>query len=1032
MNIKEILDKIAEGLKQTSPTNNDGDFDNEKPYSVVMPKTEQEIRDDYLKSYTTLFETYHIPDIEEVLENQNTQLTKIFTHLFVFLNNKDNQIISSDGQVFTKTSIAVAAQSLLPQLFKLNQLGLANTSIDEDSKETFKKAADYFLNLNDLISNSNGVYTLQDAKDFVEVMDDLIKQIEGVFASANLGDTYTIDYSNFIYNLNACRTNIQSLYEKAFSEAESLTKFNDSNDSIENHLDEIVLTKTDSSSVANHISTFISQCETKHHDFSRLATVLKNYELLSKQELASYLLEFGNISVDGEDFLGGFLLSHNISSMVREFSSIMQEVKSLKDSSGKFSYSQIDPEAFDTLKTVVQKTTFPQGDFVESVKDLFHTSSSTVIDMPKFILTLRSHLMDNPIFNGILTTKNLSNENFEMFATKENIMSLMGCVCEALNEYYQNSPLSVHTNLKFDITQEYPDGMESVPLAALSHSLNTYTLKIYENSIEKAIERHKDNPIFLFEFIVTSIIHEFGHYADLVSNFTDNNNQNKQEDEKSNILSRLDFSTLLLLTLTSPSIQEYLNSNEVFKSASEEKKLKYIYVLVNDLKNILNYNEYADDTKEMFARYFSYETMDMLLDLLKVTPTINPENIEYLKSHLHESASIISASKEFQIESNKARELLKNLSEELSSVIDPIYLSRLLTKWENIPAFNLNFDGLVNPVSISDFDKKSKQLLESYITSLSPNQVSELAVASIDRKCPELFDFICKHIDSLDHDMIKANESNSLTLSKIDELVKTLDESMATADQSVSMESVCKFIYNEIFKLNIQSPSINKYLSQILNLADEAKKCDTLMFNKELAMNSIYEKLIVSLANLDEELFKNTPAIVQIYNSINQDIEPIIKLVEERANVDENKLSAYNIDFKNSEIFKYLSDEKFKEIFDYFIKTQNLNAIYLITYNLPYHREEYSMFNNSDTANLDYYAKQLMSLPKTKKLSKCYIETFSGLCHYLDDESEIAKAARQEKELIINEFDQMNEYIDETFVKPPIPALPDGTQNSNE
>ena len=88
---------------------------------------------------------------------------------------------------------------------------------------------------------------MQDAKDFVEVMNDLIKKIESVFAEANFGDTYTIDYSNFIYNLNACRTNIQSLYEKAYAEAESSIRFNDPNDSVENHLNEVSLTETDSS-----------------------------------------------------------------------------------------------------------------------------------------------------------------------------------------------------------------------------------------------------------------------------------------------------------------------------------------------------------------------------------------------------------------------------------------------------------------------------------------------------------------------------------------------------------------------------------------------------------------------------------------------------------------------------------------------------------------------------------------------------------------------------------------------------------------
>ena len=38
-------------------------------------------------------------------------------------------------------------------------------------------------------------------------------------------------------------------------------------------------------------------------------------------------------------------------------------------------------------------------------------------------------------------------------------------------------------------------------------------IEINYMAIDKAIERYKDNPIFLFEFIVTSIVHEFGHYC---------------------------------------------------------------------------------------------------------------------------------------------------------------------------------------------------------------------------------------------------------------------------------------------------------------------------------------------------------------------------------------------------------------------------------------------------------------------------------------------------------------------------------------
>lgn len=1031
MDIKEILDKIADALKHTTHTD-DGSFDDEKKPRVIIPKTEQETRDDYLKTYTSLFETYKFPDIEEVLVKQDKNVKEIFKHLSTYIQNSDNQIVGSNGQVYTKTSIAIAAQSLLPQLLKLNKLGLAKIDVDEEIKNSLEQTADYFLHADKLFLQLTGIYTLQDAKDFVEIMDDLIKKIERVFANANLGDLYTIDYSNFIYNLNACRNNVQSLYEKAYAEAENAISFTDANDSVKNHLNEISLTETDSSSVTNHINSFISLCETKYNDFSRLEEVLKSRELLSKEEISAYLSEFGNISINEEDFSRGFILLHKINPLLRKISDIVKEIKMFKKSIDKYFYSDINSEDFDILKTVISKTTFIETEFVEPLKDLFHTSSSNVIDMPKFILILRSHLMNNPIFNSILTTKNLSNENFEMLATKENLITLMGCVCEALNEYYQSSPLSIYTSFRFDISQDYPTKMESIPLAAISNSLNTYTLKIFENSIDKAIERYKDNPIFLFEFIVTSIIHEFGHYADLVSDLT-NNNQKEQEDKQSNILSDLDFSSLFLLTIVSPSIQEYLNSNELFKSASEEKKLKYLYVLVNDLKNILNYNEYADNKKEMFARYFSYESMDMLLDLLKVTPSVNPENVEYLKARLHESSSIISSSKEFQIESNKARELLKNLSEELGSVIDPIYLSRLLTKWTNIPAFNLNFDGLVDPVSINDFDKKSKQLLEDYIKSLSPDQVYELAMASIDRNCPELFDFIYEHTESLNHQTIKSNKNNALIFSKIDELIKMLDEAMSLANQSVSMEHVCKFVYGQIFELNIQNPIVNKYLSQILNLESEAKKCDLARFDKELTMHAIYDKLIVALANLDEELYKQVPAMVKVYNSLNQDIEPIIKLVEEHSNIDEKHLDSFNIDFKHCKIYNYLNEEKFKELFDYFIKKQNVNALYLITDNIYNHRNKNNKLNGViEIPNFEYYAKELLSLPKSKKVSKTYIKTLTTIWFHLQSDSALSKAVFEETEKIKVELDKMNEYIDETFFKPSAPALPERTQNIKE
>ena len=1034
MNIKEILDKIAEALKSTVSTDADASFDGEAKSSVIVPKTEQETKNDYLKSYTSLFETYKFPDLEEVLESNHEEVKKLLLTLLIYLKNKNNQSVASNGSIYTKSNIAVVAQSLLPQLVKLNKLGLAEIAVDEETKKSLEQTADYFLHVDKLTSASTGVYTLADMQDFIQVIEDIIKDFENALSNIDLGKHFSIDYTAFIHNLNDCYTNIKNLYEKAYIEAEKSIQIKDPNDSIENHLDDIVLTETDSSIVSSHIKTFTAICETKESDFSRLAEVLRSHEFLTDKELAAYLFEFGNISIIEESKSNAFVIRHKVGALSRSFSSILKTVEDFKNLTNKYSYSKIDTYYYNILKTVIENTKVADTGFVEPIKDAFHTSSSTVIDMPKFILTLRSHLMNNPIFNKILTCKNIEGENFNDLLTKENLLTLMGCVCEALNEYYQNSPLSVYTNFKFDLSQEYPEEMDAIPLASISHSLNTYTLKVYENSIDKLIEKHKDNPVFVFEYVVSSIIHEFGHYADLVSKLTDNNKSNNQEPEKSpKVLSNLDFSTLFLLTLISPSIQEYLNSNELYKSANDEDKLKYLYALVDNLKTVLNYNEYADDKKEMFARYFSFESTEMLLDLLKVTPTVNPENVEFLKAHIHESASIVSASKEFQIESNKARELLKNLSEELSSVISPVYLSRLLFKWANIPAYNLNFGNVVNPVSISEFDKKSKQLLDDYIKSLSPDQVYELAIESIERKCPELFDFICDHTESLNSQTFKSNKDNHVIFSKIDELVKMLDESMSIANQSVSMEHVCKFVYNQIFELNIKDPIVNKYFSQILNLESEAKKCDASRFDKEITMRAIYDKLIVALANLDEELYKKIPAIVKIYDTLNQDIEPIIKLVEERANVDEKHLNSHNIDFKSCKVYDYLTEEKFKELFDYFIKNQNVNALYLITNNIYSHRNRNSLYNGvAETSNLEYYAKELLSLPKSKKLSKTYIDMLISIWMYLKSDSALANAVFQETETLRDELKKMREYVDETFFKPSAPALTEGKQNSNE
>ena len=173
--------------------------------------------------------------------------------------------------------------------------------------------------------------------------------------------------------------------------------------------------------------------------------------------------------------------------------------------------------------------------------------------------------------------------------------------------------------------------------------------------------------------------------------------------------------------------------------------------------------------------------------------------------------------------------------------------------------------------------------------------------------------------------------------------------------------------------------------------------------------------------------------MVKVYNSLNQDIEPIIKLVEEHANADEKHLDSLNIDFKHCKIYNYLSEEKFKELFDYFIKKQNVNALYLITDGIYNHRNKNNNLNGViEVPNFEYYAKELLSLPKSKKVSKTYIKTLTTIWFYLQSDSALSKSVFEETEKIKDELNKMNEYIDETFFKPSAPALPEGTQNINE
>ena len=281
--------------------------------------------------------------------------------------------------------------------------------------------------------------------------------------------------------------------------------------------------------------------------------------------------------------------------------------------------------------------------------------------------------------------------------------------------------------------------------------------------------------------------------------------------------------------------------------------------------------------------------------------------------------------------------------------------------------------------------------------------------------------------------MIETNKNNDLIFTKIDELVKMLDEAMSLENQSVSMEQVCNFVHNQIVELNISNPVAEKYLTQISKLTGEAKKCDAAKFDKELMMRAIYEKLIISLANLDDELYKQTPPIIKIYNHVNEDIEPIIKLVEERANDDEKGLSAHNIDFVNCKIFECMTEEKLKELFDYFIKTQNVNALYLITSNIYNQKSNFDIpLNKRDSINLEYYAKELMDLPKSKKLSETYIDSLNSIWFCISTEKELADTVYQEIKTLRSELRKMNKHINETYFKPSTYALPEGTQNINE
>ena len=143
MSIKEILERIAESLKRPNDADADSVFDDaeKQGLDVITSKTEQETKDDYLKSYTSLFETYKFPDIEEVLESKNKNIKELWVTLLSSLRNKDNQVVGSDGSIYTKTIVAILAQSFLPQLLKLDKLGLANINVDEETKNSIEKYA---------------------------------------------------------------------------------------------------------------------------------------------------------------------------------------------------------------------------------------------------------------------------------------------------------------------------------------------------------------------------------------------------------------------------------------------------------------------------------------------------------------------------------------------------------------------------------------------------------------------------------------------------------------------------------------------------------------------------------------------------------------------------------------------------------------------------------------------------------------------------------------------------------------------------
>ena len=185
-------------------------------------------------------------------------------------------------------------------------------------------------------------------------------------------------------------------------------------------------------------------------------------------------------------------------------------------------------------------------------------------------------------------------------------------------------------------------------------------------------------------------------------------------------------------------------------------------------------------------------------------------------------------------------------------------------------------------------------------------------------------------------------------------------------------------------------------------------------------------------------ILNSTYSIVDIIKTIDTEKLPGYKrlLTEEYWKIDDDEFDGVIeevIDNLKTGKINLVDMVKLFGYFDYFIKKQNVNALYLITDGIYNHRNKNNNLNGViEVPNFEYYAKELLSLPKSKKVSKTYIKTLTTIWFYLQSDSALSKAIFEETEKIKDELNKMNEYIDETFFKPSAPALPEGTQNINE